>query len=578
MRGEYEARRHFPIAVGLGLLVVAQGASAQSTPGSLDRDAQRIQDNQAQQARERAQQFDARQQRPPSGTQPELGTTPQGTDSEGCAAIHAVIIAGMTRYSEGDFAAELAQLKGDCINVGAINTALRAITNRYVADGFVTSRAFVGPQNLKDGNLTITVIEGSISGVKGKGTKPYHPQELAAAFPAHKGDTLNLRALEQGVDQLARLAGGDPSIDVAPGDAPGSSAVLVQRKPQAPWLRPALAINNDGAASTGRLTGTATLDADSLLGLADLWSLYYSQNLGNNPTQGNHAWGGFVSLPHGWWTLSLSGGGSDYHSVLTGNGLSFVSNGKSWNAGATLNRLMHRDAHTKLSLSLGLALLDTSNFIQGIRLRTGSYRIVSARMDTHWQHRSGASLISVNLGFVRGLGILGAYAANTGPGGPTSRFSLISGDAAWQSRFAVGSTRFTNAVTLRGQWGFDNIFPAERFSLGGTSTVRGFRDDGISGRTGFAFREQLGFGIVDLARTDPRLATTISGFLAYDLGGIRPNAYSSYEHGLMQSGTIGVRAQNRHVQADLALSLPITAPSWVGHKGSEIYASLRIVL
>ena len=551
---------------------------AQSSTQGPDREAQRIQEQQQQQARERAERFDELQQRPPSGAEPQAEAGSEDNEGGGCAAIREVKLVGMTRYAPAAFSAALAPLAGDCVNVGAINTALRAITNHYVADGYVTSRAFVGPQDLKAGTLTISVIEGAVSGIESKGARPYRRGELAGAFPTSKGKVLNLRALEQGVDQLARLQGGDPSIDIAPGEVPASSTVLVARKVQGGWLRPVVAINNDGAASTGRLMGTATLDIDSPLGLADLWSLYFSRNLGGDPTQGNHAWGGFVSLPRGWWTLSLSGGKSAYHSVLSGNGLSFVSNGETWNAGATLERMMHRDAHSKLSLSAGLAFIDTRNFIQGIQLRTGSYRIASARADVHWQHGAGVSLISANLGYVRGLGILGAYAPDTGPGGPRGRYNLISADAAWQSRFAIGPKRFTNALTLRGQWGFDNLFPAPRFSLGGTSTVRGFRDDGISGRSGFVLREQLGLGIADLARKDPRFATSISGFVAYDLGGIRASDYSPYERGVMQSASLGLKARHRHVEADLALSLPISAPTFVRHKGSEIFASLRVML
>lgn len=578
MRGEYGLARFLVISSGFGLLAAPLGVAAQSVPGAVDRDAQRIQEQQADAARERAQQFDQQQQRPPSGhpTNPEQ----QGGDAStsGCAAIREVRLVGVTRYRADDFAEQLALLKGSCTSISAINAALRAITNRYVADGYVTSRAFVGPQDLKGGILTITVIEGRLGGYKGAGLKPYRSSELGSAFPARAGEVLNLRALEQGVDQLARLGGGDPAIDIAPGDVPATSTVLVKRKPLGSWVRPAITVTNDGPASTGRLTGNASLDVDSPLGLADLWSLYYSRDLATDSLHGSHAYGGFVSVPHGWWTLSLVAGKSDYHSVLAGNGLSFVSNGESWNASATLDRMIRRDAKTKLSLSAGLALLDTKNFIQGIQLRTGSYRIVSARVDAHWQRRLGASLVAGNFGYVRGLGLLGANAPDSGVGGPTGQFNLVSADTSLQSRFAVGPTKFTNALVLRGQWGFDNLFPAQRFSLGGTSSVRGFRDDGISGRTGLSLREQLGFGIVDLAKHSQHLATSISGYFAYDFGAVRPNAYSPYERGLIQSGTIGVKAQSRHFTADLALSLPITAPDFVRHKSSEVLASLRVML
>lgn len=565
-------------AVGAVALLVftPPAAFAQSLPGDLGRDAQRIQEEQAQQSRERAEQFEQSRERPPSGEDVEPESTP-AADGGGCAGIREVRLTGITRYKAEDFGADLERVKGSCVKIGAIDDALRAITNRYIGDGYVTSRAFVGPQDLGTGVLVITVIEGRLGAVQGDGAKSYGAGELSSAFPSVRGKILNLRALEQGVDQLARMAKADPSIDIAPGDLAGTSTVLVKRRPLARWLRPSLAFNNEGSASTGRWQGTASLDIDSLFGLADVWSFYYQRGVDDHPLRGNRAYGGFVSLPHGWWTMSISVGASAYNSVLQGNGMSFATRGESWNASATLDRMIYRDARTKLSVSAGLAVIDTKNFIQGIELRTGSYRMVTGRIAARWQKRVGRSVVALSGGYDRGLSILGAHAVDTGPGGATGKFNLIGMDMSLQTPFAIGPTKLTNTVIVRGQWGFDNLFPAQRFSLGGSSTVRGFRDDGISGRSGVALREQVSFGIVDLARNKPALATSVSGFLAYDMGAIRAVSADPFERGLLQSMSTGLRVQGQHVQAEVAVSVPISAPKFVRH-AALVSATIRIVL
>ena len=197
----------------------------------------------------------------------------------------------MTRYRADDFADVLASLKGDCVGVAAIDAALRAISNRYVDDGYVTSRAFVGPQDLARGVLTITVIEGRVDAIRSEGatgkeaptperqSAPYGRAELIQAFPIRAGALLDLRALEQGVDQLARMAKAEPFIDIEPGAGPGASAIVIRRRTLNAALRPGIAINNDGAANTGRWQGVFSLDADSPLGIADVWSVYYQRNL-----------------------------------------------------------------------------------------------------------------------------------------------------------------------------------------------------------------------------------------------------------------------------------------------------------
>lgn len=579
-------------------LAECASAQAQSLPNEISRDAARILEQQHEQTRARAEDFDQQIQRPPSGQEPG-GEVTRAAAGAGCVAIRRARLVGVTRYSDGTFRDVLTALAGDCVSINAVNDALHAITNRYIRDGYVTSRAFVRPQDLKEGVLTLTVIEGRVGNIEpvaDHGTPPatsrgpaelaqvsavrrgYGAGEIAGAFPIESGEVLNLRALEQGVDQLARMAKADPSIDIAPGETPGASTVLVKRKPTAGWLRPAASFNNDGSAATGRLQATATLDVDSLLGLADVWSFYFSRNVGPDSRRGNRAFGGFASLPRGWWALTLSGGVSDYHSVLSGNGLSFVSRGRSWNASAALDRMLHRDAKSKLSASVGLALLDTRNFIQGIALRTGTYRIVTGTVAAHWQRRLGTSLLTMNGAYARGLGILDAQTVVTASGGATGRFDLLSGDLGVQSHFAVGPTRLFNTALVRWQWGFDNLFPAQRFSLGGTSTVRGFRDDGISGRTGASLREQLACGIVDLAKGKAALETSLSGFVGFDIGAIRPDGRNVYERGVIQSGSFGIKAQARQFQAEVALALPLTAPSWVLHKRAELFANVRVLL
>lgn len=565
----------------LSVVQICGSAQAQSVPGQVSRDAQRILEQQQQQARERAEQFQDRQDRPPSGEVLEQSPEAVGTDG-GCTAVHAVRIVGMTRYRDTDFNGEIGSLNGPCTSISAIDLALRAITNRYVKDGFVTSRAFVGPQDLKAGALTITVIEGRVSNLQPvadpDGGKRYGPREIAAAFPTGSGKILNLRALEQGVDQLARMGKGDPKIDIAPGETPGTSTVLIKRQPLARWVRPSLVFNNEGAASTGRWQGTAGLDVDSLLGFGEAWSFYYQRSFQYGAERGSHAVGGFVALPHGWWTLSLSGGSSAYHSVLEGNGLRFGSEGRTWNGSATLDRMVYRDASNKLSISAGISLLDTENAIQGIRLQTGSYRIVTAQLGSRWQRRIGKSQFSLAAGYDRGLDILGAETVDTGPGGATGRYDLVTGEAALQTPLAIGPTRLTNTALMRGQWGFDNLFPAQRFSLGGSSTVRGFRDDGISGRSGVLLRDQLSFGITDVAKASPHLASILSGYLAYDIGAIRPHQDDPYERGVLQSLSAGFKAQSRHLQAELSIAVPVSAPSWVRTSTALVSTSIRILL
>lgn len=562
-------------------VVLAPTAFAQSIPGQVNRDAERLQEIERERQRAREEQFRQSQSAPPQAT-PTAPAAELVADAGGCAAVRNVQIKGMTRYRQGDFAADLATLTGDCISIADINLVLRTITNRYVKDGFVTSRAVIGPQDLKSGVLGIIVVEGQLDAIssEGVGTKrAYRKGELAAAFPNTRGRQLNLRDLEQGVDQLARLSSAEPDIDITPAELPGASNLIVRRKRADTPLRASYSVNNEGSANTGRIQSTASIDIDSPLGFADFWSLYYARDLENRDGRGSEGYGAFVSISYGYTTLTLSGGRFSFDSILQGADQAFANSGVSTNSAATLDHLLFRDAKTKLSVSAGLALLDTVNRIQGIKLRTSSYRLVSGAINVRAQRRIGAGLATADFGFTRGLDIFGANSVDTGPGGAQLVFRKLEANLGYQTRTKLFGLPLNYSGLLRGSAALDPVFPAERFSLGGSSNVRGFRDDGISGRSGIFTRQQIGFPLFNLLGDKAAgTQTSFSGLIGYDVGGIRPRKGDAFERGVLQSSTIGLRVNNKRVAGEFTLSAPLSAPDTVQRRDLEFSASLRLAL
>lgn len=539
------------------------------------REAERFQERETERQRARAQEFRDAQTTPPSGTEvkPEETMDMQGAQ---CVALQSVSITGLTLYKRDDFAKELDALIGPCIGIEAINKMLRAITNRYITYGYVTSRAIVGPQDLQDGSLEIAVFEGILNKIEAE-KNDFSARTLDMAFPGLEGNMLNLRALEQGVDQLSRLPSVEPNIDIVPGSEQGSSDVVVTRKVLGPRFRPNLTFSNDGSLSTGRIQANIGEDFDNILGLADYWSLYTTRALENAKFKGSRGFGGFVSVPYGFWTVSASGGRFEYESVLQGNEQSFLNTGRSWNGSAILDRMLYRDAKTKISVSATLAASDSENRIQGIRLSTSSYRLITGAIDWRIQRRVSKGLLSGGLGFTRGLNALGANSADTGPGGPRLQFRIVDANIGYQQQIDMLGIPTNYSGTVRGQTALDPVFPGSRFSLGGSSTVRGFRDDGISGRHGAFMRQQVEFPLLALFGQKEKLQM-VTTFVGYDAGGIIRRDNDRFERGLLQSSTLGIRLRCKNIQAELSASTPLSAPSFVDRKIIELAASLRLSL
>jgi len=131
---------------------------------------------------------------------------------------------------------------------------------------------------------------------------------------------------------------------------------------------------------------------------------------------------------------------------------------------------------------------------------------------------------------------------------------------------------FQYALTMRGQVALDPVFPAQRISIGGSSTVRGFRD----GRTGGVVRQQISAGIGEIFKSaGSKVKARLSAFVAYDAGGIASRADDPFERGFLHSSTVGLQMASRLFQAEIGLSVPISAPSFVAKRDVEFGANLR---
>ncbi len=564
-------------------LLPVQG-KAQSVSDKLQQQTERLQEREAERMREREQVFRDTQIAPPSNLDTPVDEAIKSSPAT-CVKIYEAKLSGNSHYKRGIFENNVNSLIGNCTPVAAIDDVLRLITNRYVSDGYITSRAIVSPKSNVDGLLNIAVIEGQLDDIKENTTaqKSLYGNALNFVFPNMKQRILNVRDIEQGVDQLARLGGSEPQIDIVPGAKSGTSELIVRRLRSSSWIRPSITINNDGSNATGRQQMTATLDIDSPLGLADFWSIYFVRDLdrpfSKGSIRGSEGYGGFVSLPYGYTTLFISGGRFRYKSVFEANGLTFPNTGDSINGSIGLDHLIFRNQKTKITLSGSLSFYDTTNRIQGIRLSTNSYRLVTGGISAKIQHRIKNALLLAEFEASRGFDALGANAANINDSSDGLIFRKLEGRLSYQSNIKMLGVLADYSATLRGQAALDLVLPAERFSIGGSSTVRGFQDDGLSGLAGFAFRQQFNIGLLKIFGNSTKINyTRLSMILGYDAGGILPRKNDAFERGFLHSSILGLRLSNRRVYSEVAIEAPLSAPSNVLRSRFKLAASVRITI
>ena len=316
--------------VAANLLICAGSAQSQLIPLEVQQQAQRIQER----AIERQNELERRQlqsQSPIKDYTPILVDDAQLPDNGACQRVSAITISGMTWFSSDRFKGLIEGATGACVGPAALKALERAITNAYVRRGFITSRAFAVRNPTQPESVTVRVVEGRIPNVRSEGVaegRPYGNDEIYFAFGDSATTPLNLRHLEQGVDQLARLPNASPSIDIVPASVTGASDIIVKRERIARWLRPSVAFNNGGSKSTGEATMIASLDGANLFGIADFFSAYFTQDIASGADKNSTGSGLFVSAPAGRLTISASANQQSYRSILTSNDLMFSNDGR----------------------------------------------------------------------------------------------------------------------------------------------------------------------------------------------------------------------------------------------------------
>ncbi|WP_084332407.1 ShlB/FhaC/HecB family hemolysin secretion/activation protein, partial [Pseudomonas chlororaphis] len=495
-----------------------------------------------------------------------------------CFPIKDIELKGADSLSAAEQARLLKPYIGQCLGVSQLNELLKVITDHYLEKGLVTSRAYLPQQDLSGGHLKVLVVEGRLEGLKGAADSQLSERELAMAFPGQVGERVNLREIEQLVDQLNRLPSNQAQMELAPGKEVGGSEVLVKNTAQKPW-RAGLSRSNDGQRSTGEQQWGTTFDWDSPLGLADQLMLRGGHDAMSDHQHSSNNAMLYYNLPWGWWNFSYTYSQSEYRSQAQANGFSFKQTGDSQNHQLRAERVILRDAVSKTSLNAGLAYLRTNNFIEDSKLALSSNRLSEAQFGINHGRRIGGAFVNLDLGMQHGIGAFDAQDnGHPGPGEPNARYRKYTATLSYLQPFKLWGESFSFSSLMTGQRSEDVLFSPQRTSLGGQSSIRGYKDQSLSGDSGGYWRNDLRWSRpVTWAWLQP-LFTEYGSSLGYDQGVIRGDRYNGEQHGRLSSNSLELFARGRHLATSVTFAHSLERPDVLSEREAPIYFRLDFFL
>lgn len=388
---------------------------------------------------------------------------------------------------------------GRCLGTQGINVVMKRIQNAIVARGYVTTRVLAKPQDLHGGVLTLIVVPGRIRAIRFAPGVDARATSWRDALPARPGDLLNLRDIEQALENFKRVPTADADIKIAPADGDaqaGESDLVIEWKQSSP-MRLALSLDDSGSEATGKLQGGATLSLDNLLTWNDLFYANLGQDVLNGDRKGTRSYTVHYDVPYGYWQLGATASSYAYHQTVAGYQQNYVYSGTSHNADARLSRLLYRNATLKWGAYVRAWERDSNNFVDDTEVLVQRRRQGGWEAGFTYRQFIGAATLDADAAYRRGTGAFNAlHAPEEAFGDGTSRTRLITADATLTVPFQLGSQRFRYIGSWRAQWSQTPLVPQDRFAIGGRYTVRGFDGElSLTGDRGWLWRNDLGWSV-----------------------------------------------------------------------------------
>ena len=444
---------------------------------------------------------------------------------------------------------------GRCLGTGGVDIVIKRMQNAIIARGYVTTRILAAPQDLKAGTLTLTVVPGRINAVRFASVEGRTPA-LWNALAVGPGDLLNLRDIEQALENLQRVPTAAVDIQIAPPqegaqDKPGESDLVISWAQRAP-VRVSLTLDDAGSQSTGKLQAGATLSLDNLAGLSDLFYFNAGKSVFNGSDRGTDSWSTHYSVPLGWWLLGANASEYDYRQTVAGAYETYEYSGSSRNAELRLTRMLFRNAHAKTSMHARGWYRESDNFIDDTEILVQRRRMAGWELGIAHRHFIGKATLDANLAYRRGTGAFNALQApEEGFGEGTARGKVVTADAQLTVPMQWGRQGLRYTGSWRAQWNRSRLVPQDRFSIGGRYTVRGFDGElSLTGERGWLLRNELAFA----------MGGGVESFVAVDHGQVGGPSTEWLLGDRLTGMALGLRGGSRHVQWEGFVGSPLHKP------------------
>jgi hemolysin activation/secretion protein len=400
-------------------------------------------------------------------------------DSGPKVLVNKIDVQGATLLSAKEIQTIVSSFEGKQLSLKDFQKIADLISGEYRKKGYMTSRAYVPPQSVKEGVLVIKVIEGKLGTVDIKGNKYFSTALLKKKLNMEQGGYFDYSALQNSLVYINEHPDRSAKAVLVPGAERGTTDVMLEVKDRLP-VHVGFGYDNFGSRYIDKNRYYMGLEHNNLTGHDDKLFLKYmtSESSYMRLQQGRYSYSVTPTLDLGvYMIMSKIKLGREYEDL--------DSRGKARIYGLFLNKVLVQKPELDVRFNAGFDYKSVVNFLSGNKDSRDELRILKGGFDFDFSDKLGRNIINTELDY--GVpDILGAMEDKD----PMSSRKPSSG-----AEFQKGMVNYFRLQPLFlsthllwknfAQYTNQSLAASEQFQIGGAVSVRGYPPAERSGDKGF---------------------------------------------------------------------------------------------
>ncbi|MEE8359686.1 MAG: ShlB/FhaC/HecB family hemolysin secretion/activation protein [Candidatus Omnitrophota bacterium] len=422
----------------------------------------------------------------------------------------------------------ISEYEGKELTIAQMQKICDLITDEYRKKGYVTSRAYLPPQTIRDGLLVIMVIEGRLGSLTIEGNRYFSEPLIRKKIELKPGVVFDYKSLQDSLRRVNEHPDRRARAILVPGKEPGTTDIVIKVEDRLP-VHIGTEFDNFGSRYTEKWRFSAIAEHNNLLGFDD--KFYFKYQKSQDSLQHFYNFRYIFPLIQNWTDIGFYYVFNKVRLVKEYKDIGVK--GRSTLAGVFISQRLLDDYNIDLRLNGGFDYKRIINILGGAEDSKDEPRVFRGGFDLDLTDAWGRTILTFETdvavtNFLGGSLKEDVTASRPGARGDFTKFIAY--------LYRLQPMPFSSNILWKNQFQFSNstLFASEQFQVGGIVSVRGYPPAEINGDSGYASSIEWSFPILYYLLPKSVHSTTIPlsetvytdafRFVAfYDFGGVYNN-------------------------------------------------------